>query len=432
MAEELHPLTDKYFERVRGYLERRGLWGEVVRRFARGAPAPAGERRIREAVSRILDRCEHHGVDPELLDWDVIAERFQFHETVEGLLRDLYSGQLIPPPAPGEGAAYLEELEREARRLLSVFEQLPPDARERLLRELLSRTERLRRVEERARRAEELERELRRLRRELKRSEEELRRLREELRRREVAPPPAPPTPAPPPKPEWEQRLERMKAEFDRRVRDWAELFVPAARREVFLRRASEVWRDYAEPISALLRRGEAERAELLLREALREAGFALLDAARDPRRAAEALVREGVLSREELPPTAAPPPPEGREGRRYRPVYPVVPWHLTPRPVNVADPNPWRRLYGDPLFRAEGGTVLLHHSTRSALLDIAKSLGVEPPAALRAGYAVGRLELEAFARALLAAAEPLSGWYYDMMREWLRDFLGKLREAAG
>jgi len=82
MTEELHPLADKYYERVRRYLEGRDLWRRVVSSFSRGAPAPVGERRIREAVSRILYRCEYHGVDPEALDWDVIAERFQFHETV--------------------------------------------------------------------------------------------------------------------------------------------------------------------------------------------------------------------------------------------------------------------------------------------------------------------------------------------------------------
>jgi chaperonin cofactor prefoldin len=426
MVEELHPLADKYYERVRRYLEGRDLWKRVVSSFSRGAPAPVGERRIREAVSRILDRCEYHGVDPEALDWDVIAERFQFHETVENLLRDLHSSQLIPPPSPEEGAAYVEEAEREAFRLISVFEQLPPDAQKRVLDELLARADRFKAVARKAKRAEELEAELRKLRRQLAQSEAELKRMREKLAEKAAPPPPAPP---PPPKPEWERRLERMKAEFDRRVRDWAALFVPAARREVFLRRASEAWSDYREALAAALRQGDEARAEHYMREALREAAYALLDAARDRRRALEALAREGVISRSEVPAPEAPAPeapaPPGyvRVPAPRTPFgYAVAPWAEAPRAVDVAHPNPWYRTFGEPLVRdLGGGLVELHSSTYAALAKIFETLLKRGPPV--EGFTVSAARLRAIVSAALPEVEAKSRW----ATEWLRDLLSSV-----
>jgi DNA-directed RNA polymerase subunit F len=385
---ELHPDTEKYYALVRRYLEERGLWEKAVKAYARGRPDVAGINAIKEAVSRILDRCEHAQTDPQLLDWGDIASFIPLHDTARGLLQDLQASGKIPGPSPEEADLYAAEREREAREFISRFEELPPDLRRALVEEILSRTDQYRALVERARRTGKLEAEVRRLRRRLAESEAKLKELREQLRGPPKPPPPAPP----PPKPEWETRLERYRADYFSKARTWIELFMPRDKRRAMEEEARRLWREYEVDVAEACRARRYELAEQRLRELEQELAKQILTVM--PRNKASALAyfqEQGIIPKEEaealartLPPEAVPP---GYEETPYaprvrrRPVPAVAYWAHQPIPVIADSPNPWERAFGLPTLRKMGMIVELHVQTYGALVKMAELVGAPRPA---------------------------------------------------
>jgi hypothetical protein len=395
MSAELHPDTEKYYQRVKQHLQEIGKWEAALEKWSRktreGEPITVtGEQALREAVSRILDRCEYAGVDPEALDWHAIAELAPDYEDPDGFLAGLTASQLVPPPSPSEEAFYTYA-EQEVRRLMDVLLSLPPERRRPLVDEIVQRSGTLERLVREAEEARRLRKELREYERRVKALEQELEALRRRAAPLAAPQPPPPPTPPPPPRPEWERRLEGYRAEFLSKARRWVELFIPRDRRRAVEEEARRLWREYEADIAEACRAGRYQLAEQRLRDAEQDLAKLILTLMpRDRARALSYFQEQGVLPKEEaealartLPPEALPPgyveavrPPR----TRGRPVPAVAYWASQPAPVIADSPNPWERAFGPPVLRRVGATVELHMQTYAALVKMAAMAGVSPP----------------------------------------------------
>jgi hypothetical protein len=430
MSAEPHPDTEKYYQRVKRHLQEIGKWEAALEKWSRktreGEPiAVTGEQALREAVSRILDRCEYAGVDPEALDWHAIAELAPDYENPDGFLAGLTASQLVPPPSPSEEAFYTYA-EQEVRRLIDILLSLPPERRRPLVDEIVQRSGTLEKLLREAEEAGRLRRELREYERKVKALEEQLKAM-----HRKAAPLAAPqptPTPPPPPRPEWERRLEGYRAEFLSKARRWVELFIPRDRRRAVEEEARRLWREYEADIAEACRAGRYQLAEQRLRDAEQDLAKLILTLMpRDRARALSFFQEQGVLPKEEvealartLPPEAAPPgyveTPHALRARG-RPVPAVAYWASQPVPVIADSPNPWERAFGPPVLRRVGATVELHMQTYAALVKMAAMARVSPPES----NVMGVGELKSLAEALRGRVP--SRW----AAEWLDKLLDRL-----
>jgi len=114
--EAVERAVDKYYERVKEWLEVKRVWDEVLKAF----PAP----QIKLAVRRILERLLENDADPEEFPWEESFELLKDHITVEGFLDEL-EGRGYLPRSRGEAVERAaDELERELLQLLDQAERV--------------------------------------------------------------------------------------------------------------------------------------------------------------------------------------------------------------------------------------------------------------------------------------------------------------------
>jgi DNA repair exonuclease SbcCD ATPase subunit len=393
MSAELHPDTEKYYQRVKRHLQEIGKWDIVLEKWSRktreGEPITiTGEQAVKTAVSHILDRCDYAETDPEALDWQAIAELMPDYENPEDYLEGLTASQLVPPPSPSEEAFYTYA-EQEIRQLVDKLFSLPPEKRKPLIDEIIQKSGALEKLIRDAEEARKLKKRVEEYNKKIKTLEEQL----EALRRKVASPIVAPPPPAPPPqpKPEWETRLEKYRADYFSKAHTWIQLFIPRDKQRAVEEEARRLWREYETDIAEACRAGRYQLAEQRLRDAEQDLAKQIVTLM--PRNKANALAyfqEQGILPKEEAQALAKTQPPEalppGYEATPYalrergRPVPAVAYWASQPIPVIADSPNPWERAFGLPVFRKMGMTVELHLQTYGALVKMSEMAKVSPP----------------------------------------------------
>jgi polyhydroxyalkanoate synthesis regulator phasin len=394
MSAELHPDTEKYYQRVKRRLQEIGKWNLVLEKWSRrtreGEPITiTGEQAVKTAVSHILDRCDYAETDPEVLDWQAIAELMPDYENPEDYLEGLTASQLVPPPSPSEEAFYTY-VEQEIRQLIDKLFSLPPEKRKPLIDEIIQKSGALEKLIREAEEARKLKKRVEEYNRKIKTLEEQLEALRRKVASLIVSPPP--PAPPPQPKPEWETRLEKYRADYFSKAHTWIQLFIPRDKQRAVEEEARRLWREYETDIAEACRAGRYQLAEQRLRDA--EQDLAKQIVMLMPRNKASALAyfqEQGILPIKEVQALAKTQPPEalppGYEATPYalrergRPVPAVAYWASQPIPVIADSPNPWERAFGLPVLRKMGMTVELHLQTYGALVKMSEMAKVSPPA---------------------------------------------------
>lgn len=387
MSAELHPDTEKYYQRVKSHLQEIDKWDTVLEKWSlktrEGEPITiTGEQAVKTAISHILDRCDYAETDPEALDWESIAELMTDYENPEDFLEGLTASQLVPPPSPSEEAFYTYA-EQEIRQLIDKLFSLPPEKRKPLIDEIIQKSGALERLVRDAEEARRLRIRVEEYNRKIKSLEEQLEALRRKVSARARAPPP--------PKPEWETRLEKYRADYFSKAHTWIQLFIPRDKQRAVEEEARRLWREYETDIAAACRAGRYQLAEQRLIEAEQDLAKQIVTLM--PRNKANALAyfqEQGILPKEEAQALAKTQPealPPGYEEtpyaprKRRRPVPAVAHWASLPIPVIADSPNPWERAFGLPTLRKMGMTVELHLQTYGALVKMSEMAKVSPPA---------------------------------------------------
>jgi hypothetical protein len=438
MSAELHPDTEKYYQRVKRHLQEIGKWDLVLEKWSRktreGEPITiTGEQAVKTAVSHILDRCDYAGTDPEALDWDSIAELMPDYENPEDYLEGLTASQLVPPPSPSEEAFYTYA-EQEIRKLIDMLFSLPPDKRKPLIDEIIQKSGALEKLLRDAEEARRLKKRVEEYNRKIKTLEEQLEALRRKAASPIVAPPPPAPTPAPTPTPTWRQNCyEPIHNEYTRAV-SGCRAFISQRAWPSFLAMATRTWRDnYAPLVERYCREWEETgneesraAAEQQLRKALAELARLAVAQAYRKSDAIRYFTEVWRIPSEEFAEYLPPPPtqPAPREpappvpARRPPPGYTEVDlrtpsrvyiapedyaWSfLTPTYIDITTRNYFKQIFGSPAVKLKNDTVILHSSTYACLTFMAERLHMPAPDYVE----MPRHRLIQYIESLLGAAE--------------------------